>query len=83
MPGAGAILHALETASGKLPLVTGKPNQPIMDIVIDHLGLDASECTVVSDRPDTNILAGTRCGMRTVLVLSGVETQDSLELVRY
>ncbi len=79
VPGAGAIVSALETASGESPLVIGKPNQPIMDIVIDHLGLDASECTVVGDRLDTDILAGIRCGMRTVLVLSGVETRDSLE----
>ena len=79
VPGAGAIVRALETASGKLPLVIGKPNQPIMDIVIDHLGLDVSKCTVVGDRLDTDILAGTRCGMRTVLVLSGVETRGSLE----
>ncbi|MEA1908405.1 MAG: HAD-IIA family hydrolase [Euryarchaeota archaeon] len=78
VPGAGAIVSALETASGKLPLVIGKPNQPIMDIVIDHLGLDVSKCTVVGDRLDTDILAGSRCGMRTVLVLSGVETRDSL-----
>ena len=79
VPGAGAIVSALETASGESPLVIGKPNQPIMDIVIDHLGLDASECTVVGDRLDTDILAGIRCGMRTVLVLTGVETRDSLE----
>lgn len=79
VPGAGAIVRALETASGKSPLVIGKPNQPIMDIAIDHLGLDVSECTVIGDRLDTDILAGIRCGMRTVLVLSGVETRDSLE----
>ncbi|MEA1906378.1 MAG: HAD-IIA family hydrolase [Euryarchaeota archaeon] len=79
VPGAGAIVSALETASGKSPVVTGKPELPIMDIVLDHLGLDAGECTVVGDRLDTDILAGTRCGMRTVLVLSGVETRDSLE----
>ncbi|MCK4811959.1 MAG: HAD-IIA family hydrolase [Methanosarcinales archaeon] len=78
VPGAGAIVSALETASGQSPLVIGKPNQPIMDIVIDHRGLDAEECIVVGDRLDTDILAGIRCGMRTVLVLTGVETRDSL-----
>jgi HAD superfamily hydrolase (TIGR01457 family) len=79
VPGAGAIVCALETASGQSPLVIGKPNQPIMDIVLDHLGLDVSECVVVGDRLDTDILAGIRCGMKTVLVLTGVETRESLE----
>ncbi|RZN38130.1 MAG: HAD-IIA family hydrolase [Methanosarcinales archaeon] len=79
VPGAGAIVSALKTASGKSPLVIGKPNQPIMDIVIDHIGLNANKCTVVGDRLDTDIFAGTRCGMKTALVLTGVETLDSLK----
>ncbi|HIE31323.1 MAG TPA: HAD-IIA family hydrolase [Methanosarcinales archaeon] len=79
VPGAGAIVRALETASGQSPVVTGKPEPPIMDIVLEHLGLDADECTVVGDRLDTDILAGIRCGMRTVLVLTGVETMASVE----
>ena len=79
VPGAGTIVSALETASGQSPLVIGKPNQPIMDIVLSHLGLDAEECVIVGDRLDTDILGGIRCGMRTVLVLTGVETRDSLE----
>lgn len=79
VPGAGAIVSALETASAQSPLVIGKPNQPIMEIVLDHLELDAEECVIVGDRLDTDILAGIRCGMRTVLVLTGVETRESLE----
>jgi len=79
VPGAGAIVSALETASGQSPVVIGKPEPPIMEIVLDHLGLDAEECVIVGDRLDTDILAGIRCGMRTVLVLTGVETRESLE----
>lgn len=78
LPGAGAMVCALETASGKSPLVIGKPNSPMMDIVLDHLGFPANECVLIGDRLDTDILAGIRCGMKTVLVLSGVETEESL-----
>jgi len=77
LPGAGAIVRALETASGRSAFVIGKPNPPMMDAVIDHLGLPAHECTLVGDRLDTDILAGSRYGMKTVLVLSGVETAES------
>ncbi|NIA09287.1 MAG: HAD hydrolase-like protein [Nitrospiraceae bacterium] len=78
LPGAGAIVRALEVASGRPPLVIGKPNPPMMDIVLDRLGLNAEECTMIGDRLDTDILAGIRYGMKTVLVLSGVETEESL-----
>jgi len=79
VPGSGAIVHALETAAGVSPLVIGKPEPPIMDIVLDILKLQADECAIVGDRLETDILAGIRCGMSTVLVLSGVETRESLE----
>lgn len=82
LPGAGAIVRALETASGQSAFVIGKPNPPMMDAVIDHLGLPAHECTLVGDRLDTDILAGSRYGMKTVLVLSGVETAESVRQSR-
>lgn len=78
LPGAGAIVRALETASGRLPLVMGKPNPPMMDIVLGHPGVNAEECVLIGDRLDTDILAGIRYDMETVLVLSGVETEESL-----
>ena len=82
LPGAGAIVRALETASGRSAFVIGKPNPPMMDAVIDHLGLPAHECTLVGDRLDTDILAGSRYGMKTVLVLTGVETAESVRQSR-
>jgi phosphoglycolate/pyridoxal phosphate phosphatase family enzyme len=82
LPGAGAIVRALETASGRSAFVIGKPNPPMMDAVIDHLGLPAHECTLVGDRLDTDILAGSRYGMKTVLVLTGVETPESVSQSR-
>ncbi len=82
LPGAGAIVRALETASGRSAFVIGKPNPPMMDAVIDHLGLPAHECTLVGDRLDTDILAGSRYGMKTVLVLTGVDTAESVRQSR-
>ncbi|MEA3281046.1 MAG: HAD-IIA family hydrolase [Euryarchaeota archaeon] len=78
LPGAGAIVRALETASGRSAFVIGKPNPPMMDAVIDHLGIPAHECTLIGDRLETDILAGSRYGMKTVLVLSGVDTEESV-----
>lgn len=79
LPGAGSIVSSLATASGIDPLVIGKPHQPIMDIVVAHLGIAAHECVMVGDRLDTDILGAINAGMRTILVLTGVETMESVE----
>jgi NagD protein len=38
---------------------------------------------MVGDRMDTDILAGTEAGMRTILVLSGVSTRETVEMYPY
>jgi NagD protein len=38
---------------------------------------------MVGDRMDTDVLAGTEAGMRTILVLSGVSSRETVELYPY
>ena len=38
---------------------------------------------MVGDRMDTDIIAGTEAGMRTILVLSGVSTRETIETYPY
>jgi 4-nitrophenyl phosphatase len=68
LPGGGAILAAVATASGVEPVVAGKPHGPMADLVHDRLG-DGG--TVVGDRADTDGLLAHRLGYRFVLVESG------------
>lgn len=77
-PGCGSILAFLEACTDKKPLVVGKPNKLIMDLALDRLK-DRS-AYVIGDRLDTDILAGVNAGLRTILVLTGVETRESLRL---
>ncbi|MBA1340676.1 MAG: Glyceraldehyde 3-phosphate phosphatase [ANME-2 cluster archaeon] len=79
LPGAGSMVAAIQAASGEVPDVIGKPNKPIMDVLLKEYGLKSKECVMVGDRLETDILAGIRAGMRTVLVLTGASGIEDIE----
>lgn len=77
-PGAGSILAAIEAASGVEPLIIGKPSPYLYQIAMDLIGVTPQETLAVGDRLETDILGGQRAGLRTALVLSGVNTPEQL-----
>jgi 4-nitrophenyl phosphatase len=78
VPGAGSIVAAIATASGQTPLVIGKPETPLLVQSLHRMGVPADESVMIGDRLDTDILAGHRAGMLTVLVLTGVSTREEV-----
>jgi ribonucleotide monophosphatase NagD (HAD superfamily) len=74
IPGAGSIVAAVRACSGVEPLIIGKPNPTMINMVIEDLGLEPSDVLVVGDRQDTDIESGRRAGCPTHLVLTGVTT---------
>lgn len=80
VPGAGAMVAALEECSGVKPeVVVGKPNPMLFDIAIGGMGLKKSEVAAVGDRADTDIAGGNRLGLYTILVLTGVTKKRDLK----
>lgn len=75
VPGAGAILAAVEAATDTAPWVVGKPAPLLFQLAMERLGVPATETLVVGDRLETDILGGQRAGCATALVLSGVTTE--------
>lgn len=79
LPGNGALLAAVATASGVIPTVAGKPYGPMCDLVRERAhGHDARESTMVGDRPDTDGAFARALGYRFALVLSGVTRPEDL-----
>ena len=78
VPGAGSIVAALAAASGRDPIVIGKPETPMLEMAMIRMGAQPEETVMLGDRLDTDILAGERAGMPTVLVLTGVSTREDL-----
>lgn len=75
IPGGGAILASVVTATGATPVVAGKPNAPIADLVRYRVGGNG---TVVGDRPSTDGRFAIALGYRFALVLSGVTRREDL-----
>lgn len=74
LPGAGAILAFLAAASGRTPLVIGKPEAPIFEMALTRLGVTADQAVIIGDRLETDIRGGHNAGLRTICVLTGVST---------
>ena len=71
-PGAGAILAALEAATGVDAEVFGKPNPPILRAALERAG--GGRPLVVGDRLETDIDGAANAGWDSALVLTGIST---------
>lgn len=73
IPGGGAILASIVTASGVVPIVAGKPHEPMAALVRAIVGDDAARAAVmVGDRPETDGLMAATLGCRYAHVESGI-----------
>jgi HAD superfamily hydrolase (TIGR01450 family) len=73
IPGGGAILASIVTAAGVVPIVAGKPHEPMAALVRATIGDAATTGAVmVGDRPDTDGLMAMTLGCRYAHVESGV-----------
>lgn len=78
LPGTGAIVSAVATATSKEPLIFGKPHQTMLDCIVEKCHLDRQRTCMVGDRLDTDIAFGALGGLGTLLVMSGVTLEQDL-----
>lgn len=79
VPGNGAILAALQAATGVDPTVIGKPEPHLFHQALTRLGVSAEQALVLGDRLSTDILGGQRAGIATALLLTGVTNVEDLD----
>jgi glycerol 3-phosphatase-2 len=80
LAGAGAIISAMVTATGREPdLVVGKPEPGLMREAAAVAGVSVTEAVVIGDSLLTDIPAAHAVGARSVLVLTGVSTTEMAE----
>jgi len=79
IPGAGAWIAVIVTATGVEPIYAGKPAPYLLELARTRLGTTKEQTLVVGDRLETDIAGGQAAGMPTALVLSGVSTRAQAE----
>ena len=76
-PGTGAILAALEHATGATAMVVGKPQAPLFETAVERLG--GGRALVVGDRLDADLRGAAAAGLDCAIVLTGATShQDAL-----
>lgn len=76
--GNGSMVGCIRGCTTQEPIVVGKPSGFMMDNIAHKFGIDKTRICMVGDRLDTDILFGQQNGTSTLLVLSGVTTEETL-----
>ncbi len=81
-PGTGAVLAAVETASGRAAEIAGKPERHLFEMALEAIGPGDGGVAMVGDRLASDIDGGRAAGLATVLVLSGASDRAEAEAAR-
>jgi glycerol 3-phosphatase-2 len=76
-PGTGALVAAVETATGQRAHTIGKPEAGLVHAALDRLG--PGRALFVGDRLDTDLAAAVNAGIDGAIVLTGATTGDEAE----
>ena len=79
VPGTGAMIVALEAASGVKATAIGKPEPIMYQLAMEQMGACPETTAAIGDRCDTDILGGKRAGLITLCVLSGSSDRAEAE----
>ena len=79
VPDCGSLMFGLEKATGKMPIVIGKPQATMVLQAMKKKGVSPAETLVIGDRIYTDVKSGINAGVDTALVLSGESTMETLE----
>ncbi|QHP66397.1 HAD-IIA family hydrolase [Bradyrhizobium sp. LCT2] len=80
-PGAGATIAAIAAATQVKPLIVGKPEPHMIETALSRLGTARDSTILIGDQIPTDIQAGKRAGLPTVLVTTGVPAREDSSLI--
>lgn len=79
VPDCGSICIGIKNATGREPIVIGKPAPLMPELAMEKLGVARENACVVGDRIYTDVKSGLNAGITGILVMSGETTQEILD----
>ncbi len=83
VPACKSLMAPIEFATGKQAYFIGKPNPLIMRNSLKKLGCCREDTAIIGDRMDTDIIAGIESEIHTILVLSGITSEQDIKNFPY
>lgn len=83
MPDTGSMIALIKAATGKEPIVVGKPYRYIVDAIVEKYYLKREELAIVGDRLYTDIRTGLDNSIDSILVMSGETDKKMLETTEF
>ena len=80
VPENGTTLAALQAATGVQPVIVGKPQPYLFNAAVLKMGTAHAQTAILGDRLETDILGGRRAGLRTILVATGADNEQTVPL---
>lgn len=78
VPDCGSVCIGIKNATGREPIVIGKPSPLMPQLAMEKLGFSCDQTAVVGDRIYTDVKSGLNAGCTGILVLSGESTLQTL-----
>ncbi len=82
-PGAGSMVNSLITCTGQNPIrIFGKPEPLGIKTILNDTQTPPEQACIFGDRLNTDILAGNRAEILSIVVLTGVTTREIIERLK-
>ena len=78
-PDCGSIIELLHTATGRRPVIIGKPQPEMALTAMEIFGYEKRQTCLIGDRLYTDIACGVNAGIDTIFVLSGEGVMSDIQ----
>ncbi|MBO5927308.1 MAG: HAD-IIA family hydrolase [Clostridia bacterium] len=75
----GSLLVGFYNATGKNPVIIGKPEPTMIELAIERAGVKKEQAVMIGDRLKTDVLSGLNADIDSILVLTGEDNRENTE----